>query len=115
MVVGDGPRCERVDRPGVAVFQRMKRTTVLASVASALLVSAHAWAFQPTLKNEDSKTYEYEIQCGGSTTHSRINGNTSTTLSSGNGNCKLKVKGAGVVKLADDLKCVIKKGELDCT
>lgn len=93
----------------------MKRTLALTALLASLGVATAAWAFQPTLRNEDSKSYQYEIECGGSTTHSSISGNTSTTLSSGNGNCKLKVKGAGAAKLADDMKCVIKNGMLDCT
>lgn len=85
------------------------------AAAFVLSLAGAAWAFHPTLSNRDSKTYKYEIQCGGSTTHSSISGNTTTSISAGNGNCKLKVKGAGVVKLADDMKCIIKNGELDCT
>ena len=76
-----------------------------------LLLSAPAWAFQPTLHNEDSKTYEYELECGASTTHSSIGGNTTTTLSSG---CKLKIKGAGSAKLSDNMKCKIKNSMLEC-
>jgi hypothetical protein len=83
-------------------------------LAAALLTAAAAYAFSPELRNEDSKTYEYEIECGGSTLHSSIGGNTTTSLSASKG-CKLKVKGAGAAKLSDDMKCKIKDGMLDCT
>ena len=90
----------------------MKRT--LLAVAGVLLVAAPAYAFSPELRNEDSKSYEYELECGGSTTHSSINGNTSTSLGMSASGCKLKVKGAGAAKLHDDMKCKIKNGMLDC-
>lgn len=83
-------------------------------LVAALTAGGLAYAFSPELHNEDDKTYEMEIECGGSTTHTSINGHTSTSLS-GDSGCKLRVKGAGTVKLADDMKCNIKHGELDCT
>jgi hypothetical protein len=83
-------------------------------VLAALTVGGLAFAFSPELHNEDDKTYEMEIECGGSTTHTSLGGHTTTSLS-GDSGCKLKVKGAGVVKLADDMKCKIQHGELDCT
>jgi hypothetical protein len=91
----------------------MKRT-LLATIAT-LIVSAPAFAFSPELRNEDGKSYEYELECGGSTLHSSINGHTSTSLGMSATGCKLKVKGAGVAKLANDMKCNIKNGMLDCT
>jgi hypothetical protein len=92
----------------------MKKTLVTGLALACFGIAGSALAFQPTFKNEDSKSYKYEVQCGGSTTHSSISANTSTTLSSGNGNCTLKVEGAGSAKLKDDLKCVIKAGSLSC-
>jgi hypothetical protein len=92
----------------------MRRLRFAALIAASLLtVPSIADAFQPTLRNQDSKSYKYQIVCGGSTVHSTISANSSTTLSSGP-NCKLKVEGAGATKLADDLKCTIKNGMLDC-
>ncbi|MGA9520870.1 MAG: hypothetical protein WBV82_05365 [Myxococcaceae bacterium] len=78
---------------------------------AALLISSSALAFQPTLRNEDSKTYRYELQCGGSTTQSSIGGSTNQTLRSG---CTIKVKGAGSAKLSDDMRCRIKDSMLEC-
>jgi hypothetical protein len=89
----------------------MKRT--LLAVAATFLFAAPAFAFAPELHNEDDKSYEMEIECGGSTTHTSINGHTTTSLSASSG-CKLKVKGAGSAKLHDDIKCKIKNGMLDC-
>lgn len=81
--------------------------------AVAVLVAGAALAFNPTLRNEDSKSYEMEIECGSSTTHTSISSNTSTTLS--NVGCKLKVKGAGSARLTENMKCVIKNSMLDCS
>ena len=90
----------------------MRKFTIFIGAATLLAVSSVALAgFQPTLKNEDSKSYKYELICGGSTTSSSISANTQETLRSG---CKLKVQGAGTAKLVDDMKCVIKGGTLDC-
>jgi hypothetical protein len=71
-----------------------------------MLFAATAYAFQPTLKNEDSKEYKYEIRCSGSSTHSSISSNTYQTIS-GVG-CTLIISGAGSSKLADNMKCVNK-------
>jgi hypothetical protein len=46
--------------------------------------------------------------------HSSINGNTQTSLGMSATGCKLKVKGAGSAKLANDMKCKIKNGMLEC-
>ncbi|MBM4784536.1 MAG: hypothetical protein GQE15_43280 [Archangiaceae bacterium] len=88
------------------------KSTLRLSLAFTVLVAGIALAFNPTLRNEDSKSYEMDIECGGSTTHTSISGNTSTTLS--NVGCKLKVKGAGSAKLTENMKCVIKNSMLDC-
>lgn len=88
------------------------KTTVRLAAVSAALISALAFAFNPTLVNRDSKTYQMDIECGSSTLHSSIGSNTSTTLS--NVGCKLKVKGAGSAKLTENMKCVIKDSMLDC-
>jgi hypothetical protein len=90
----------------------MKGSVVFAGLGASLLVSTFAFAFQPTLSNEDGREYKYELQCGGSTTHSSISGNTTQTLSSG---CKLVITGAGAAKLADDMRCKIKNSTLDCS
>ena len=82
--------------------------------AAVLLAAGSALAFSPELRNEDSKSYDYEIECGGSTLHSSISGNTTTSLGMSAEGCKLKVKGAGSAKLAADMKCKIKDGMLDC-
>ena len=89
------------------------KKTILAIAFSVSLVPAVALAFSPELHNDDGKSYDYEIACGGSTTHSKINGHTTTSLSSGN-NCTLKVQGAGSAKLAPNMKCTIKDGALSC-
>ena len=88
------------------------RKTIIA-IALTLLLAPAAWAFSPELHNEDGKSYDYDIVCGGSTTHSKIGGHTTTSLSAGN-NCTLKVQGAGSAKLAPNLKCTIKGGALSC-
>ncbi|MBI3184060.1 MAG: hypothetical protein HYZ28_18155 [Myxococcales bacterium] len=82
--------------------------------AAALLAGGAALAFSPELRNEDSKSYEYELECGGSTTHSSIGSNTTTSLGLSSVGCKLKVKGAGSAKLAEDMKCRIKDSMLEC-
>jgi hypothetical protein len=91
----------------------MKKAAFLGTLVGATAIGTLAFAFQPTLKNEDSKTYKYQLVCGGSTTHSSISGNTSTSI--GGVGCKLVIEGAGAAKLAEDTKCVIKKSTLDCT
>jgi hypothetical protein len=82
------------------------------AVVSVLCFGGAAFAFSPELHNEDSKSYEMEIECGSSTTHTSISGNTSTTV--GSPGCKLKIKGAGSAKLAENMKCTIKNSMLDC-
>ncbi len=76
-----------------------------------LFVAGAAWAFSPSLSNEDGKTYKYQLECIG-TTHSSINSSTTTYL---RGGCKLIVEGAGSAMLEDNMKCVIKNGALKCT
>ncbi len=58
-----------------------------------LMTSTAAYAFNPTLENNDSKTYRYKVICGGSTSNTSIGGNTTQTLTSGN--CKLDIAGVG--------------------
>ncbi|MFO0555813.1 MAG: hypothetical protein U0271_45975 [Polyangiaceae bacterium] len=89
----------------------MKKLVAGGLFASMVVTVSVAMAFSPTLKNEDSRSYDYDLECGGSTTHSSIGGNTSTTLSSG---CTLKVDGAGSASLSDGTSCVIKDGSLSC-
>ncbi len=89
----------------------MKGSVLSVSVAASLTVSAIAFAFQPTLSNEDGRAYEYELICGASSTRSSIGANTTQTLSSG---CKLVIQGAGAAKLTDDMKCRIQGSTLDC-
>lgn len=90
----------------------MKRT-LFAGIAT-LLIASPAFAFSPELHNEDGQSYEYELVCGGSTLHSSISGNTSTSLGLSSVGCKLKVKGAGSAKLSENMKCKIKDHSLDC-
>ena len=89
----------------------MKKTLI--AIAFGLFVAPAAWAFSPELHNEDGKSYDYDLVCGGSTTHSKIGGHTTTSLGSGT-NCTLKVQGAGSSKLAPNMKCTIKGGALSC-
>jgi hypothetical protein len=89
----------------------MKKT--LMAIGLSLVLAPAAWAFAPELHNEDGKAYDYDLVCGGSTTHSHIGGHTTTSLGSGN-NCTLKVQGAGSAKLAPNMKCTIKGGALSC-
>jgi hypothetical protein len=89
----------------------MKKLLIV--LGTVTLWSSVALAFAPTLKNEDSKSYNYKVICGGSTTNSSINGNTETSLTTGD--CTLEVEGAGSAKLKDDLRCVIKDGSLSCS
>lgn len=90
----------------------MKRA-LFAGIAT-LLIASPAFAFSPELSNQDGRSYDYELVCGGSTVHSSIGSNTSTSLGLSSVGCKLKVKGAGTAKLSEDMKCKIKDGMLDC-
>lgn len=92
---------------------RMKRS--LLAVALSLTLASTAWAFAPELHNEDDKAYDYSFACGGSKTNGRINAHTTTSLTLGsNASCTLLVKGAGLGKLAPNVKCTIKGGALTC-
>jgi hypothetical protein len=77
------------------------------------LFASSSLAFSPTLRNEDSKSYSYEVKCSGSSLHSSISGNTSMSLSGHNG-CSLIIPGAGSAQLADNLNCTIKNSTLIC-
>lgn len=66
-------------------MKRILFTAVLLSAGTAL-------AFSPELRNEDSKGYEYELVCGGSTTHSSIGANTTQSLA---GQCGLQAEDQG--------------------
>jgi hypothetical protein len=91
----------------------MKSLQLAVATFGLLLASTAAYAgFHPTLHNDDSKEYKYELDCGSSSTLSHINSNTTETLSSG---CTLKVEGVGSAKLTDDMKCVIKNASLSCS
>jgi hypothetical protein len=92
----------------------MKRTLTLIAVVVSF-VAVPAYAFSPELRNEDSKSYNFEIECGGSTLQSSIGGHTTTSLGLSSVGCKLKIKGAGAAKLAKDMKCIIKDSMLDCS
>jgi hypothetical protein len=94
-------------------MERAMKKTFVSIALALLLVPAAALAFNPELHNEDGKSYDYDIVCGGSTTHSKIGGHTTTSLGSGS-NCTLKVQGAGSSKLAPNMKCTIKGGSLSC-
>jgi len=96
------------------MYYRLSIMKKLLIVAALLLTAGSARAFSPELRNEDSKSYDYQIECGGSTLHSSIGGNTTTSLGMSSEGCKLKAKGAGSTKLAADMKCKIKDGMLDC-
>ena len=56
--------------------------SVLLACLAVLTLTTTALAFSPELVNEDSSSYDYELECGGSTTNSSIDGNSSTSLSS---------------------------------
>jgi hypothetical protein len=94
------------------ITRRKQPMKKIIAFLTTMLFAATAYAFQPTLKNEDSKAYKYEIKCTSSSTHSSVSANTSQTLS-GVG-CMLIIPGAGSAKLADNMKCVIKNGALTC-
>lgn len=79
-----------------------------------LLFALPAFAMSPELKNEDAKSYEYELTCGSFTTHTSIGSHSNTTLSQ-NAGCTLKVIGAGTAKLADNMTCRIHNGTLSCS
>lgn len=87
----------------------MKR--VLLACLTVVTFTTTALAFSPELVNEDGSAYEYELECGGSTTNSSIDGNSSTSLSSG---CELRVRGAGSASLREDMRCTIRNGSLSC-
>jgi len=82
--------------------------------ALTLLAAAPARAFSPELHNEDSRSYDYDVVCGGSTRHTNISAHTTTSLGLSSESCTLAVKGAGSAKLAKDMKCTIKGGALSC-
>lgn len=83
----------------------------LAAFAAVTFAAATALAFSPTLHNDDSSRYNYVLECGGSSTNSWVDSNSTVTLSSG---CTLKVEGAGSADLKDDMSCQIKDGSLRC-
>lgn len=85
--------------------------SVFLACLTVVALSATAFAFSPELVNEDSSSYDYELECGGSTTNSSIGGNSSTSLSSG---CTLRVDGAGSASLREDMRCTIRNGSLSC-
>ena len=89
-----------------------KTKTVFMAIVFTLLAAPVAWAFSAELHNEDGKAYDYSLACGGSTTNGKINAHTTTSL--GTGNCTLLVKGAGLGKVAPNVKCTIKGGTLTC-
>ena len=65
-------------RAQTAYVGAMKKFLIV--LGTVTLWSSVALAFAPTLKNEDSKSYNYKVICGGSTTNSSINGNTETKM-----------------------------------
>ncbi len=93
----------------------MRRLTTLLVFMLAVAIPALAFAFSPSLENEDSKNYGYEFECGGLTENGRIKGNSSTSLGSSSEGCTLKVKGAGSAELESDMECVIEDGSLSCS
>lgn len=84
--------------------------TALATVALiAAALPAHAGS-APTLHNDDDTDYAYDLECGGSTTHSTVDHNTTVTLSEG---CTLRVAGSSK-ELRGGMTCDIKGGSLTC-
>jgi hypothetical protein len=96
--------------PILSVWSPSMKSVLLACL-SVLTLTTTALAFSPELVNEDSSSYDYELECGGSTTNSSIDGNSSTSLSSG---CTLRVRGAGSASLREDMRCTISGGSLSC-
>jgi hypothetical protein len=91
----------------------MRKTFI--ALGFVLALAPAAWASAPELHNEDDKAYDYSFGCGGSKTSGRINPHTTTSLTLGSsGSCTLLVKGAGLGKLAPNVKCTIKGGSLTC-
>lgn len=86
-------------------------TTILRSVALLVLVAVPALA-DATVRNEDSKSYQYELKCM-TTTSGTINSSETRHLNGGSG-CKLTVEGAGSASLTDRSECKIKSGSLSC-
>lgn len=94
----------------------MTKFRLLALVALAVfLVSSTAWAFAPTLRNRDSDSYDYTIECGGLTRNKSISGNTRTSLGQSSEGCTLNVEGAGSAQLEEDMDCEIEDGSLSCS
>ncbi|MBK9031092.1 MAG: hypothetical protein IPL61_07115 [Myxococcales bacterium] len=91
----------------------MSKLTLVASLALAAVVAAAVPALAgsaPTLKNEDSSDYSYDLECGAATTHSSVDHNTTVTLRDG---CTLKVAGSSK-ELKSGMTCTIKDGALSC-
>lgn len=89
----------------------MSKLTLAVSLALAAAVALPAAAGSaPTLHNADSGSYSYDLECGASTTHSSIDGNTTVTLSDG---CTLKVAGSSK-DLRSGMTCEISGGSLSC-
>ncbi|MBL8621948.1 MAG: hypothetical protein JNK64_11610 [Myxococcales bacterium] len=87
-----------------------KLTLALSLAAAAALALPAAAGSSPTLHNADSSEYSYDLECGASTTHSTIGGNTTVTLTDG---CTLKVAGSSKA-LRSDMTCEISGGSLSC-
>jgi hypothetical protein len=84
---------------------------VLAMLTPATLFAADG---DPTLKNSDSKRYDYRVECKDKATSSYLGSSTTTQLENAVG-CTLKVTGAGTAKLKKGSACTIKDAKLSCT
>jgi hypothetical protein len=90
-------------------------TKTFIAIGFTLALARAAWASAPQLHNEDDKAYDYSFACAGSKTSGHINPHTTTSLSLGSSaSCTLLVKGAGLGKLAPNVKCTIKASTLTC-
>ena len=87
-----------------------KLTLALSLLVAAALAGPVAAGSSPTLHNADASSYSYDLECGASTTHSSIDGNTTVTLTDG---CTLKVAGASK-DLRGGMACEISGGSLSC-
>lgn len=89
----------------------MKRALfVIAILAPGTLLAADG---DPTLKNSDSKRYDYRVECKDKATTSYLSSSTTTQLENAVG-CTLKVTGAGTAKLKKGSECTIKDAKLSC-
>jgi hypothetical protein len=79
--------------------------------AMAFVMLLAASAFAGDLVNKDSSSYDIEVSCGGGTTHTSINGNTTQSGRAGKG-CTIKIKGGDSITAGGDKDVIIKDGKL---